>query len=41
VKAVFQATTSESDDEKLIHKVKDIIKADKLGSVLYFTVALE
>lgn len=41
LKAVFEVSTTESDDEKLIKKVKSIIKADKFGSVLYVTVSVE
>lgn len=41
LKAVFQVSTSEEDDEKLIKKIKSIIKADKFGSVLYITISVE
>lgn len=41
LKAVFQVTTNEDDNEKVIKKTKDVIKSTPLGSVLYFSVKME
>lgn len=41
LKAIFQVTTTEGDNEKIIKKTKDIIKSTPMGSVLYFSVYVE
>lgn len=38
LEAGFQVFTDIEDNEKLIRKVKDVVRADKFGSVLFFQV---
>lgn len=39
--AVFIVKTTESDNQKLARKIKDLIKSTSFGSVLYFSVHAE
>ena len=39
--AVFNVTTEETSNERIIKKVKDIIKGTDFGKVLYFAVNIE
>jgi hypothetical protein len=39
--AVFKVETNESSHEKIIRKVKDIIKTSPVGNIIYFSVAVE
>lgn len=39
--AVFMVQTAETDNEKIIRKVKDLIKGTDFGKVLYFAVNVE
>jgi ribosomal silencing factor RsfS len=39
--AAFIVKTTESDNQKLARKIKDLIKSTSFGSVLYFSVHAE
>lgn len=41
LKSLFQVQTTETDEEKLMQKIKGLIKATTFGSMLYFSVKIE
>lgn len=39
--AVFKVETTESDNDKIIRKIKDAIKISPFGSIIYFAVSIQ
>jgi hypothetical protein len=39
--AIFKVETNESNHEKIIRKVKDIVKSSPVGNIIYFSVSVE
>ncbi|QCX32874.1 hypothetical protein FDN13_03650 [Caloramator sp. E03] len=41
LKIAFKVYTDENDNEKLVRKIKDLIKSTTFGSILYFSVIVD
>jgi hypothetical protein len=39
--AVFKVETNEMDNEKIIRKIKDAIKASSFGNIIFFSVSVQ